>query len=174
MGIRTVERPLSDERVRRSIFRILRSNVLCSMSTVTRDHRAHINTAYFCCSPDLEFYFLSYPTSLHCRNLRTNPSMAMTVFSSGQTWGGPDRGLQLFGRCMEAQGPQAERAERLYARRFRLYRKYYPQLGSLRFYRFLPTRVKVFDEREFGTGVFVNTIVRREPRSTSKTKKKPS
>src|SRR6266496_1559095 len=118
MGLKTVQRSYTDPRVRMSLFRVLRGNVLCSIATVTRRGRAHINTAYFAYSPDLDLYFLSDRNSLHCRNLAMNPSMAMTVFRSTQTWGKPDRGVQLFGSAHEARGSEAEAAERAYARRF--------------------------------------------------------
>lgn len=158
------------------MFRILRNNVLCSIATL-RGNRAHINTAYFAYSPALELYCLSAPDSVHCRNLEVNPSMAMTVFSTAQTWGKPDRGMQLFGVARQARGHQADVAERWYARRFRAYalavagaseanRRQARQLRSYRFYRFVPTKLKILDEREFGSGVFVVVAIpRRRPRS---------
>ena len=163
------QRRFSERQIRRSILRILEGNVLCSMSTVTKDIRAHINTAYFCYCEDLELYFLSDPSSLHCRNLSTNSSMAMTIFSSSQKWTGPDRGMQLFGTCKEARGYQAMKAERWYGNRFPQYRQWKTGQGKddqlrafrYRFYRFVPGKVKILDEREFGGGVFVTAAVRR-------------
>ena len=81
-GIRIVTKGLSEGQVRRSVFRILKDTVLCSMATVTGDNRAHINTAYFCYSDELELYSLSHPNSLHCRNLSTNASMACLLYTS--------------------------------------------------------------------------------------------
>jgi len=172
MKVRLVSRGFSESRVRKSIFRILRENMLCSMSTVNRLNRAHINTAYFCYSPSVELYFLSDLASVHSRNLSRNSSMAMVIFRSTQNWGSPDRGLQLFGTCAEARGAEAVRAERLYARRFPLYSKWLrgtskddkrqaALLLSYRFHHFLPERVKVLDEAEFGGGVFVTVRVKR-------------
>lgn len=171
-GQETVSRILLEEPVRRSLFRILRENVLCSMATVATGNRAHINTAYFCYSRALELFFLSDPGSLHCRNLAEHPSMAMTIFRSAQAWGNPDRGVQLFGTCREAKGPHARNAERLYGERFPPYmktsagrnpedRRQGEQLRSYRFYRFVPTRVKILDERVFGGGVFAVASVPR-------------
>ncbi|MGH9366082.1 MAG: pyridoxamine 5'-phosphate oxidase family protein [Thermoanaerobaculia bacterium] len=165
-GSRTGKR-IAETRVRRSVLRILRGNVLCSIATVTRDGRAHANTAYFACSDELELYFLSHPGALHCRNLSSNPSMAITVFDSSQRWGGLDRGLQLFGRCREARGPWLRRAERVYQRRFPSYPRWRAALGredsstALRLFRFLPSRLKVLDEREFGRAIFVEALVER-------------
>ena len=138
------------------------------MATVDRLHKSHINTAYFSFSEDLELYFLSDRGAAHCRNLSSNPSMAMAVFDSSQTWGKPDRGLQLFGICREAKGREATNVERVYGKRFPEYvrrtvgaRGQASRLRSYRFYRFLPRRVKVFDERDFGAGVFIVAAVLR-------------
>jgi uncharacterized protein YhbP (UPF0306 family) len=109
---------ISRERARRSLFRILKSNVLCSMATVTAEGRAYINTAYFSFTRDLVLYFLSHPSSTHCRNLATNPSIAIAVFSSRQIWSGPDQGLQLFGLCHHAERAHAKRAAESYGERF--------------------------------------------------------
>src|SRR5574341_604738 len=107
----------SNDRVRRSLLGILKANVLCSIATVTVGGRAHISHVYFCWSADFEFYFLSDPRSLHCRHLLTNPSMAMTVFTSEQPWDRPGRGVQLWGTCVQAAGRQAAEAEQVYAKR---------------------------------------------------------
>lgn len=177
------QRRFSERQVRTSIFRILRGNVLCTISTVNRNNQAYINTAYFCSSENLELYFLSDPGSLHCRNLSTNSSMAIAIFSSSQKWNGPGRGIQLFGTCREARGLQATKAEWLYGKRFPAYGKWKaaspPQAGSksrrirdkgkddqsrvfrYRFYRFIPNKVKILDEKEFGSGVFVIAAVKR-------------
>lgn len=172
MKARLFSRGFSESRLRKSIFRILRENVLCSISTVNRSNRAHINTAYFCYSENLELYFLSNPNSVHSRNLTRNSSFAMAIFRSSQRWGSPDRGLQLFGTCAEARGAEAGRAARLYGRRFPLYTKWLrgatrddqrraSVLRSYRFYRFVPASVKILDEAEFGGGVFVIARVER-------------
>lgn len=158
---------LSERRVRRSVFHILKNNVLCSMATLTGANHAHINTAYFCYSDELELYFLSHPNALHCRNLFTNSSMGMTIFSSSQRWGGSDRGLQLFGICSQTRGPQARFAEELYRKRFAAYARWKASLKKsdaareYRFYRFVVRKLKILDEKEFGGGVFVYATVRR-------------
>ncbi|HEY3248834.1 MAG TPA: hypothetical protein VGK88_11140 [bacterium] len=159
-GGHQVTKRFSQARLRGSVSRILRTNVLCSMAT-TRGAQAHINTAYFCYSPDLELFFLSDPHATHCRNVAVNPSMAMAVFSSAQVWGKPDAGLQFFGRCAQAMGDIARTAQRLYSARFRDYSS--SDLHRYRFYRFVPQRVKIFDERALGGGVFVVARIRRKP-----------
>ncbi len=172
MGIRVISKGFSYSRMRKSVFRILRESALCSMATVKRTGRAHINTAFFAYSDQLEFYFLSDPRSIHCQNLSSNPSMAMTVFRSSQKWDESGRGLQLFGKCSEAKGPHATKAERVYGKRFPAYRKWMKSasretrrqaslLRAYRFYRFLPNTAKVLDEAEYGGAVFLLARVKK-------------
>ncbi len=155
------------DKVWNSARTILESNVLCSMATVSRRQRAHISTAYFCYSDQLELYFLSYPESVHCRNLARNSSAAITVFSPSQTWGGPDRGVQLFGNCREAKGARWLKAERLYGDRFPLYTKWRTNLQpgdpgqGLRFYHFMATSLKILDEKTLGDGLLCRAEVER-------------
>lgn len=162
--------------MRRSLFRILEDSTLCSIATWSRETGPHINTAYFAYSRDLSFYFLSHPDSVHGRNLRTHPEMAMTVFRSDQRWGTSNRGVQLFGPGREVRGSAARVAERAYAKRFPLLRRWARsrteesralavQVRSYRFYRFLPSRVKILDEAVFGGAVLVEAAVRRGGRA---------
>jgi uncharacterized protein YhbP (UPF0306 family) len=157
----------SEERIRQAVLRILDDNVLCSIATVTPEGRAHINTAYFSYSEGLDLYFLSHPDSLHCRNLASNPSLAMTVFSSGQRWTDPGRGVQLFGTGEETSGSSAQEAERWYRRRFPAYESWKASLEDddlarqYRFYRFAVATVKVLDEAELGDAVFARASVVR-------------
>lgn len=173
MGIRIVHPYVPPARLRASIVRTLRENALCALTTVTPRGRAHVSTAYFCWSPDLQLYFLSDILSVHCRNLRTNPSMAMAIYRSDQEWGKADRGLQLFGNCVKARGLETMRAARLYSKRFPAYaewlratspreRRLAEQLRTYRFYRFQPREIKILDEWQFGGGVVVTARVVRE------------
>jgi len=170
-GRRIVTKGLSEDRVRRSVVRILKDNILCSIATITGENVPNINTAYFSYSDGLGLYFLSHPSSLHCRNLSANSFMAMTVFSSSQQWVGPDRGLQLFGTCSQSRGSQARKAEQLYGRRFAAYSSWKTALKAddpareYRFYRFVVKKLKVLDEKEFGEAVFVSATVRKSTRS---------
>lgn len=166
-GKRIANSRLSSMDVRASLFRILKDNVLCSMATVMPDQQAHINTAYFSYSDDLELYFLSHPSAQHCRNLETNSSMAVTIFSSSQSWGGPDQGVQLFGTCDMACGANKTKATQSYEKRFTDYAGWQQGLRPndpgkrYRLYQFLVVRVKVFDERTWGESLFVEATINR-------------
>jgi uncharacterized protein YhbP (UPF0306 family) len=160
-GRTIVIKGLSERRLRNSVFGILKDNALCSISTVTEDGHAHINTAYFCYSDELEFYFISHPRSLHCQNLATNPWVGMTIFSSSQIWTNPGRGLQVFGICREARRQQVTKAEELYEERFPGYTDWKATLGKndlaqeYRLFRLITSRLKLHDEETFGDGVFI-------------------
>src|SRR5207302_4911784 len=118
--------------------RLLDASTLCAIATVSAGGRAHINTAYFAWGPAFDIVWLSAPDARHSRNVRANGSAAVAVFRSTQTWGGLDRGIQVFGLARELRGRAALDAERLYAKRFRAYDA---DLDYYRFYRLRTTRM---------------------------------
>ena len=136
--------------------RLLDESKLCAIATVSSGGRAHINTAYFAWGTRYEIVWLSAPDATHSRNVRATGSAAIAVFRSMQTWGGSDRGIQVFGRARELRGPLSLEAERLYAKRFRAYEG---DLPAFRFYRLATRRMKLFDERVLGGGTFVTVSV---------------
>jgi uncharacterized protein YhbP (UPF0306 family) len=172
-GVPILTSGITDRRVQRSVYQLLAENVLCSMASITAQGRAHINTAYFSYTPDLKVYFLSHPNALHCQNIVSDPSMALAIFSANQTWGSPDRGLQLFGMCKQATGREASKADKLYSKRFTEYAAWKANLASntlgldYQFYRFVTAELKVFDEKEFGAGIFVEARVKSAIDATS-------
>ena len=158
MPIEGSKRPVAAERVAATARRLLRASTLCAIATVTPAARAHVNTAYFAWTDGFDLVWLSDPSATHSRNLRANPSVAIAVHDSSQTWGGSDRGIQLFGSARELPDRLAGEAERAYRRRFSTYRS--DDVAGYRFYRLRTRRIKLFDERTFGAGVFVTATVR--------------
>ncbi len=144
--------------------RLLDASTLCAIASVAPGGRAHINTAYFAWSPEFDVVWLSEPGAKHSRNIRANETVAIAVYDSSQTWGKPDRGIQLFGAARQVEHAEAADAEATYAKRFRSYRE--TDLGAYRFYRFRPRGLKLFDERELGAGTFVTARVGRGGRLT--------
>jgi uncharacterized protein YhbP (UPF0306 family) len=145
---------IGQERIRSIAEDLLEASTLCAIATVTPRGRAYVNTAYFAWGADLRIVWLSEPGARHSRNLRANASAAVAVFDSSQTWGEPDRGIQLFGD-VRARGADAEE---VYARRF----SRYENAGAYRFYELVPQRLKLFDEPSLGSGVFVTARVGRD------------
>jgi uncharacterized protein YhbP (UPF0306 family) len=115
-----------------------------------------VNTAYFAWGPAFEIVWLSAPEARHSRNIRANPSAAIAVYRSTQTWGRADHGIQLFGAARELHGRAARMGERLYADRFSAYSS---DLDAYRFYRLRPRRLKLFDEHALGGATFVTVAV---------------
>ena len=157
MAVRRSSRRFSSARLTAVARRLLDASTLFALATVAPGGRAHVNTAYFAWNASFDIVWLSAPDARHSRNIHRDPSAAIAVFDSRQRWGGKDRGIQLFGRAVETRGRGASEAERLYARRFRDYE--IGEYPAYRFYRFRPRRLKLFDERAFGGGVFVTARV---------------
>ena len=158
MAITRSKRPVAATKIAAAARRLLDASTLCAIATVSPRGLAYVNTAYFAWSPDLRLVWLSEPRATHSRNIRANPSVAIAVYDSGQSWGKPDRGIQLFGSAGEAP-PEAED---VYAGRFPEYRG--SELPAYRLYQLVPRRLKVFDERELGAATFVTARVAADGR----------
>jgi hypothetical protein len=156
------KRPVASDRIAELARRALDASTLCAVATVARGAHAHVNTAYFAWSPKLDLVWLSEPRAGHSRNIRANASVAVAVYDSGQAWGGQDRGIQLFGAAREIGTTGVRDVEALYAARFPDYDPV--SMGGYRFYVLRPRRLKVFDERELGAGVFVTARLGRDRR----------
>ncbi len=159
MPIERSNRRLSSARIASLARQLLDASRLCAIATIGPRGSAHVNTAYFAWTPTLEIVWLSEPGARHSRNLRTTSSAAIAVYDSTQTWGGPDRGIQLFGTAGEVGDAGTTRVAEIYARRFPDSRD--AELGAYRFYVFSPRRVKLFDEAALDTGTFVTARIGR-------------
>jgi uncharacterized protein YhbP (UPF0306 family) len=162
MAIERSKRRFAAARISSAARALLDSSTLCAISTVAYGGRAHINTAYFGSSPEFDLVWLSDPAAIHSQNIRSNGSVAVAVYGSNQTWGSPDRGIQLFGTARELHGASADDAVSLYAERFTDFRR--TDFAAYRFYLFRPRRLKLFDEQALGAGTFVTARIDREQR----------
>jgi uncharacterized protein YhbP (UPF0306 family) len=158
MPIERSTRASNRARIAATARRLLSASTLCAVATASPRGSVHINSAYFAWSPGFDLVWLSDPGARHSRNLVAHAGAAIAVYDSTQVWGEPDQGIQLFGSAHQVAGPGAKDAERLYAKRFPTYPD--TDLGAYRFYRFRPRRMKLFDERALGAGVFVTAAVR--------------
>jgi uncharacterized protein YhbP (UPF0306 family) len=164
MGMERSRRPIAGSRIATEARHLLDASMLCAIATVVRGGRAHINTAYFAWTPELDIVWLSEPRARHSRNIRANDSVAITVYDSAQTWAHPDCGIQLFGKARELEPSGAGGFEAHYAARFPDYWGVNPI--AYRFYVMRPVRLKLFDENELGPGVFVTARVGQDGRTT--------
>jgi uncharacterized protein YhbP (UPF0306 family) len=144
--------------------RLVGASTLCAIATVGRGGSAHVHTAYFAFTPELELIWLSEPRAQHSRNVHSRKTVAIEVYDSRQVWGKEDCGIQLFGSARKLTGSDASQAEAVYAARFSEYA--HEGLSAYRFYAFRPGRIKLFDERDFGAGRFVTARVGKGGRLT--------
>ena len=158
MPVERSSRRVASKRLEQLARELLGASPLFALATVGPGGRAHVNTAYFAASPAFEVIWLSAPEARHSANLRVNSSAAAAVYDSTQTWGGHDRGIQLFGSARELRGRASAEAERLYAERFPRFRSM--DLPAYRWYRLRPRRLKLFHEPDLGRGIFVTAAVR--------------
>jgi uncharacterized protein YhbP (UPF0306 family) len=143
----------------RSTRRLMNAAPLCALATASPGGKPHINHMYFAWSGSFDIYWISDADSIHSRNLVRNRSAAITVFDSDQTWGKPDRGIQLFGTAGVVTGRAAGEAARAYAARFP---HFDADASDLPYYRFRPRTVKLFDERSLDGGTLVTARVTRD------------
>lgn len=157
MGIARSNRRVATSRLAASAHDLLEASTLCAIATVDRRGRSYINTAYFAWNRDFQIVWLSEPRAQHSKNLAAHDSAAIAVFDSAQTWGNPDRGIQLFGRAHALTAD--DDARELYTARFPRFAD--ANLGAYRFYRFRAERLKLFDETNLGGGTFVSASLDR-------------
>ena len=159
MTLERRSRRFSSDRLERLARRLMNASTLCALATAWPGGRPHINHMYFAWSSGFDVVWISDPDSRHSRNLSVNRSAAVTIYDSHQTWGGFDRGIQLFGTAGAVSGAAAEQAERTYAARFS---SFDPAANSYPFYRFRSSEVKLFYERVLGGGTLVTAKVTGE------------
>jgi uncharacterized protein YhbP (UPF0306 family) len=164
VGIERSRRPVAASRIATQARQLLDASMLCAIATVARGGRAHISTAYFAWTATLDVVWLSDPRAKHSRNIRANDSAGIVVYESAETWGQPDRGIQLFGKARELEPSVASPFEAVYTARFPDYGRF--DLPAYRFYVLRPFRLKLFDENELGPGVVVTARVGRDGRTT--------
>lgn len=154
----------SDEQINKSLSEILESNTLLSMATLKDGHEPWINTVYYTYNEKLEFYFMTPTDTQHCINLKTNHSVAVSVFDSHQQPTDKKRGLQLFGAWELATGLVLEEGTQLYAARFPWLSNYIKETKDWetttlhsRIYVIHTKNIKIFDEGIFGPETWVTS-----------------
>ena len=58
----------------------------------------HAVNLYFACDDRLNMYFVSHPSSTHCRHVEKCQAVAATVFATAEMWQ-KVRGVQIRGQC---------------------------------------------------------------------------
>ncbi len=76
------------------------------MTIATYGVHPWIATVYYSLDDDLNVYFLSDPKTLHCKQIATNPNVALSVSDSPQNPSSKKKGVQVFGVAEEVSGMQ--------------------------------------------------------------------
>ena len=101
-----------------SIGGVLERSELAALAT-ERDGEPHVATVSYAYTKDMTLYFISAQADVHSQDLAANPSAAVAVWTTPETWGSNLQGLQLFGTCEElGVGAEFLAAMRLYLARF--------------------------------------------------------
>lgn len=125
--------------------------------------------ALFYANDGFAIYFLSSPTSRHCRNLARNPRASATVHDNYTDWR-EIKGVQLEGIASVLAGEEEEQARRLYGAKFPIVGKLAQApasiaeaLAKVRWYKLDPQRL-YFIDNSAGFG-HRDEIDLRQPRS---------
>jgi len=151
----------NDEKLNESINRILSNNKLGTFATIN-NNESYINTAYYCFNSKMDLYFISDPVTQHAQNIKTNPSMAIAINKSDQSWDNAKCGLQLFGKCEQAKGLTLIEGTALYLKRFVGLKQWITNADDFikgainsQMYIFKVSKIKLFDEETFGEEVYI-------------------
>lgn len=107
--------------------------------------------AVFYANDGFAIYFLSSPTSRHCRNLAGNPRASAAVHEDYADWR-EIKGVQMEGIASVLSGEEKERARRLYGAKFPIVGKLeqapasiVKALAKVRWYKLIPERLYFID-----------------------------
>jgi uncharacterized protein len=105
--------------------------------------------AVFYANDGFAMYFLSPPTSRHCRNLGGNPRVSAAIHEDYTDWR-EIKGVQLEGIASVLAGEEEQIARRIYAAKFPIAGKQAPAsivkaLAKVRCYKLLPERLCFID-----------------------------
>ncbi len=87
------------------------------MTLATTGAEGPAAAAVFYASRGLDLCFLSAPLTLHCRNIATDPRVAVTIQGDCTEWS-DIKGIQMQGTARRLEGDAANDARQLYATRF--------------------------------------------------------
>jgi len=169
LKLTTVSSDYTESQVASSIMELLRKTQLCSLATVSHTEHSScssISTAFYCYTPNLDFYILTDPKTQHGQNLADNNSIALAIYDSHQVWDSPKQGLQLSGTAHLADEAHLKEGMQIYLEQYPGLRKWIQTPEEIvkidgRFYQIVVSRIKVFDEPKFGSEVWIDIIVER-------------
>lgn len=158
------------EKIIKSGLSILENNTLLTLSTFDKENNQPCSsTAYYVYDDEFNLYFWTDPYTLHSRNIKSNPNVAINIFDSTQKWGSLLKGVQLFGSARVVNAKELILGGGLYLKRFPGVTKYIKKVLDFhskkyqsKMYKISISKVKVFDEAAFGKEEFRELVIERD------------
>ena len=115
-----------------------------------------IASVYYTFDNDLNVYFLSSPTTLHCKQIEINNKVAISIADSDQDIGALKRGLQISGIAERiSDTKKVIHALKIWKQSLGVkdpeltYENMIKQVINGRMYKIIPKRIKLFDQKLF-------------------------
>ncbi len=126
------------------------------MAVATYGDHPWIANVYYTFDQNLTLYFLSDPNTIHCRQIGSNPQVAVSIFDSHQKINQPKRGLQLQGLAHQISGKtKVMHVLKLWKSSLQVsdstitYENMIKKVISGRMYQIVPKQIKLFDQKLF-------------------------
>ncbi len=139
---------------RKRVLEFLKDNKLMSLATFGKF--PWIATVYYTFDQDLNLYFLSSPSTLHCQQIAKNNQVAVAIADSRQDINSPKRGLQLWGTAQKiSDAAKIKHTLALWKSSLKVanpklsYENIINKIISGRMYQISPKRIKLFDHKLF-------------------------
>ena len=126
------------------------------MSVATFGDFPWIASVYYTFDNDLNVYFLSSPTTLHCKQIEINNEVAISIADSDQDIGALKRGLQISGIAERiSDTKKVIHALKIWKQSLGVkdpeltYENMIKQVINGRMYKIIPKRIKLFGQKLF-------------------------
>lgn len=123
------------------------------MSASTSSDFPWIFTAYYVVDQDLNLFFLTGPSTIHGKQLVSNPKIAVAIADSPQNPAGKKAGLQMSGLCTQlTEESEVRSALSKWCDKLQVHSPDYSydgmQTGKIsgRMYKIIPKKIKFFNE----------------------------
>jgi uncharacterized protein YhbP (UPF0306 family) len=131
------------------VLSVLQETTTLVLATRMPDGTPRATPLFFAVHESLKLVFLSDDGSIHSRNLRRAPEVAVALYPQESDWR-KLRGLQMMGTAALA-GADAEAARQAYTQRFGFVTELTQALAASQIYAFVPTWIRLIDNRrKFG------------------------
>ena len=132
------------------LFKYLSKEILISLDTSDKKGNLWSASVYFASDKDLNFYFMSSSSTVHCRNIKNNPNVSFTIADSNQRPQDDKFGVQVAGTCKHIYNlPEIIKILKIWNIKF--VKKPVPPLKSMKldspFYRITPQKMKIYDSK---------------------------